>query len=882
MSQHHLKAIYRTDYSAPDYLIDTVDLHFNLDEDVTTVTSRLKLSRNKTKESAANKPLVLQGEKMQLISIELNGQLLTTQDYQVDAEHLTLSNVPDQFELKIVNQIKPQENTELEGLYKSNNLFCTQCESHGFHRITYFVDRPDVMAFFKTTIVANKRKYPILLSNGNLTAQQDLPGGRHSVTWVDPFKKPCYLFALVAGELAEISDSFITQSNREVALKIFVEPQYQDQCAHAMASVKKAMRWDEETYGREYDLDIYMIVAVHDFNMGAMENKGLNIFNARYILADTKTATDTDYENIEAVIGHEYFHNWTGNRITCRDWFQLSLKEGLTVYRDQEFSAAMNSPAVKRIDDAQTIRSVQFAEDASPLAHPVRPDSYVEMNNFYTVTVYEKGSEVIRMLNTLLTPAGFRRGMDLYFQRHDGQAITCDDYVQALADANNVDLTQFKRWYSQAGTPQLTVTTEYDIAQQKFTLNLAQYTPATPGQPHKEPLLIPVAVGLLDQQGQDIPLLLENDDTTPVTTKVLSLTQAQQSFVFNNVPVKPVLSVLRNFSAPVKINYQQTSAELRLRLAHDSDAFNRWDAGQQLALQQIMQGIAAYQKHQPMIFDAEFISALRDMLLDTKLDKALQAMIMQLPSASYIGDLLPQIDVEAIVNVKKQLKFFMATELREELLNLYQQNQQNDYYQFTPVQVAQRSLKNTCLHYLLCLDTPDMFALAVEQFNHANNMTDTISAFRELVYRDNPYRKKILQDFYTQWQHDPLVINKWFSIQAYAEIPEILDEVKSLMQHADFQIKNPNRARALISAYTQNFAGFHRADGAGYQFLADRILEIDQFNPQIASRMCEPLIHWRRYTAERQKLMHQELQRIRATRGLSKNVTEIVSKALAE
>lgn len=870
---------YRKDYKAPDYLINTVDLHFELDEAVTTVTSKLTVMRNPAAE-AGNRPLVLQGEDMHLESVKLNGQALAETQYKVDSEHLTLNDVPVDFELEIVTTIKPQENLALEGLYKSNNLYCTQCESHGFHKITYFLDRPDVMSFYTTTIVADRKKYPILLSNGNLELSKKLPNGKHQVTWIDPYKKPCYLFALVAGDLAEISDEFITQSKRKVALKIYVEKENQTKCMHAMESVKNAMRWDERAYGREYDLDIFMIVAVQDFNMGAMENKGLNIFNARYILADTKTATDADYDAIEAVVGHEYFHNWTGDRITCRDWFQLSLKEGLTVFREQQFSAAMGSASVKRIADVQTVRTVQFAEDAGPMAHPIRPDSYIEMNNFYTATIYEKGAEVIRMLHTLLTPAGFRSGMDLYFERHDGQAVTCDDFVQAHADANHTDLTQFKLWYSQAGTPELTVNTHYDATQKTYTLTVSQHTPATPGQATKQALLIPIAVGLLNAQGNDMPLQLVDEPVNSETTKILQLSLAEQTFVFINVTEQPTLSFLRNFSAPVKVKYAAAPAELTLRLAHDKDDFNRWDAGQQFAIQQIIQGVESYQQNKPVHFDPAFVEAMRDMLIQTDLDKELQALILTLPSHSYIGDLLPEVDVDAIVSVRKQLRQLLSEQLKTKLLASYELNQLDESYEFTPGKVAQRSLKNACLSYLLNLKTPDMFELALQQYRKADNMTDSIAALRELAYHDNSMRQEILQDFYDRWQHDPLVTNKWFTIQALADTSDVLADVKQLLQHPAFQIKNPNRARALIGAYTQNFAAFHRADGAGYRFLADQIIELDSFNPQVAARMCESLTRWKRFTEPRQQLMRKELERIKAVSTLSKNTAEIVEKAL--
>lgn len=872
------KAIYLKDYTPPAYQIDTVALHFCLNDDKTVVTS--KLSMRRAEKIAANTPLVLNGEHLVLAAIALDDRQLTAQEYQLDAETLTLCNLPDTFELKITTIIKPQENTALEGLYQSNGNYCTQCEAHGFRRITYFLDRPDVMAVYTTTIEADKQHYPVLLSNGNLIASGKLEQGRHFATWHDPFKKPCYLFALVAGDLAVVTDQFITCSNKTVTLKIFVEKGHEDQCRHAMASLKQAMRWDEAIYGREYDLDIFMIVAVSDFNMGAMENKGLNIFNAKYILAKSDTATDIDYANIEGVVAHEYFHNWTGNRITCRDWFQLSLKEGLTVFRDQEFSADMNSRVVQRINDVRRLRAMQFVEDSGPLAHPVRPESYIEMNNFYTATVYEKGAEVIRMLHTILGAARFRKAMDLYFARHDGQAVTCDDFVKAMEDASGIDLRQFRLWYSQAGTPQIQVSEDYDAKAKTYTLSLTQACPATPGQSLKQPLHIPITAALFASDGQQINLQLAGE-TESLQERVLNLTQATQQFTFINVPYQPTVSLLRNFSAPVKLNFNRSVEQLIFLMQYDTDQFNRWEASQQLAAKLMLELITDYQQNRTLQLEQRYLTALKQVLTHPELDKALIAEIFALPTEVYLGELLPSIDVEAIVAVRRFVKAQIAQALQEDFLNIYQANQSHEPYVFSAKAAAQRSLKNICLHYLALVADHSNAELVRQQFLTADNMTDEFAAFQTIVHNDHPQRQAAINDFYAKWQHNALVIDKWLTVQATADIAGTLENIKSLVQHPAFNYTNPNKVRSLIGAFgSSNFHRFHDSTGAGYQFIADQVIHLNSLNPQVAARIIEPLTRWQRYDRPRQKLMKCTLEWIVQQPKLSKDVYEIVAKSL--
>ena len=874
------RTIYLKDYTPPAYLVDTVDLHFELDEETTRVRSRMHIRRNEAAQSG-KAPLQLDGSHQTLLGINLDGKPLSADAYQLSDEQLVIPQVPDQFHLEIETHINPKANTALEGLYLSSGLLTTQCEAEGFRRITYFPDRPDVMTRFSVTLEADKEKCPVLLANGNLVASGEGTDGRHWARWEDPSLKPSYLFALVAGPLVYQEDSFTTMNGRKVVLRLYVEQENINKCDHAMASLKQAMQWDEQVYGREYDLDIYMVVAVNDFNMGAMENKGLNIFNASCVLASPATATDGDYYNIQSIIGHEYFHNWSGNRVTCRDWFQLSLKEGFTVFRDQEFSADLNSRGVKRIDDVNVLRLHQFAQDASPMAHPVRPDHYMEINNFYTVTVYNKGAEVVRMIRNLVGAEGFRKGTDLYFARHDGQAVTTEDFVRAMEDANGIDLTQFKRWYDQAGTPEITLRESYDPTQKIFQLTLRQDTPATPGQPEKLPFHIPLTLGLLDAKGNDMPLKLSPEESADQMTITLSLQDTEQTFTFYDVAEKPLVSIGRGFSAPVKFKRDLSDSELAFLLAHDSDDFNRWDAGQQLAMNNLLKLILAYQEKRELQLSSEVIEAYRKALTDPELDKALIARLMTLPSESYIADQMDVVDSDAIHAAREWMRRTLAAALRSELIQTYQANQSSQSYSFNAGAMAQRSLKNTALAYLMALDDPELQQLGVNQYRQGNNMTDVMAALSLLVDVAGNVREEVLADFYTRWQHDPQVVEKWLAIQAASSLPDTLQRVQALMQHPAFSLHNPNKVRSLIGRFcSTNPVRFHAADGSGYRFLGDRVLELDALNPSIAARLVQTLSRWRRYDAGRQALMREQLERIVGKDGLSKDVYEIASRSL--
>jgi aminopeptidase N len=867
------------DYAPPDFLIDAVELDFDLAEDVTRVRARLTLRRNP--ERPASAPLVLDGQGLELLRVAIDGEALAPGRYQADEEHLTVADVPDAFTLETEVRIRPGENTALEGLYVSGPVLCTQCEAEGFRRITYYLDRPDVMARFTTTLTADRARYPVLLSNGNAVERAELPDGRHRVRWQDPFPKPCYLFALVAGDLVEVADTFTTRSGREVALRIYVEPQNADKCVHAMRSLQEAMRWDEEVFGREYDLDVYMIVAVDTFNMGAMENKGLNVFNSKYVLARPDTATDADFLGIQGVIAHEYFHNWTGNRVTCRDWFQLSLKEGLTVFRDQEFSADLGARAVKRIGDVRRLRTVQFAEDAGPMAHPVRPESYIEINNFYTPTVYEKGAEVIRMAHTLLGREGFRRGMDLYFARHDGQAVTIEDFLRAMEDANGADLGQFRLWYSQAGTPEVTVEDTYDPATRTCTLRLAQRVPPTPGQPEKRPMHVPIAMALLDPEGRELALRLEGEAEAGPTTRVLSLREAEQTFRFVDVPAPPVPSLLRGFSAPVRLVTEASDERLAFLMAHDADPFARWEAAQQLATRTLLGLVADQQAGRPLACPPHLVAAFARVLETSAADPAIAAETLTLPSESYLADQSAVADPGAVHEAREGLRRALAEALREPLLAAYRANQDSGPYRVEPGAIGRRSLKNLCLAYLAEVDDPALKALAPAQYRGADNMTDTIGALAVLANHDSPERVEALDDFYRRWRQDPLVVDKWLALQASSRLPGTLGEVRRLLTHPAFDLRNPNRVRALIGAFAHgNPARFHAPDGAGYAFLADQVLALDPLNPQVAARLLGAMSRWRRLEPARQQLVRAELERVLGREGLSKDTYEVASKSL--
>ncbi len=890
MSTSHPSEIHKTillkDYRPPDYHIDTVNLQVELDETRTVVKSLLVVTSTHDR-SAGIRPLVLDGKDLMLRSVHYDGKKLERGEYTVSEEHLTIPDLPANFTLEIEVEINPSANTALTGLYLSGGGFFTQCEAEGFRRITYFLDRPDNLSIFFTTLIADKKRFPVLLSNGNRIGAGDLAGGKHFVQWHDPFPKPAYLFALVGADLARVKDRFTTLSGRTVDLHIYIQRHNADKAGHAMESLKKAMRWDEESYGREYDLDLFMIVATDDFNMGAMENKGLNIFNSKYVLAKAETATDGDFQGILGVVAHEYFHNWSGDRVTCRDWFQLSLKEGFTVFRDQHFMEDMTSRGVRRIGDVNVLRTHQFREDSGPMAHPVRPESYVEINNFYTMTVYNKGAEVIRMLRTLLGPEGFRKGTDLYFTRHDGQAVTTDDFVKAMEDANGADLSQFKLWYSQAGTPELTVTRSYDPAARTFSLTIRQACPATPGQPEKKPFHIPLTIGLIGRDGKDIALNLGFPPSNPLSkgqrregTMVLEVRQAEETFVFAEVPQEPVPSVLRGFSAPVKVKLDLTDEERLFLMANDSDEFNRWDAGQQLAAKFLLTLVGDHQAGKALALDRKFIESFRKTLESAMPDKAFQAFALTLPAETYLADFLAVIDPGAIHEAKKFVLQTLAAELKESFLSVYHANADTGPYRHDQESIAKRSLKNTCLAFLSELEDRDLRALCVDQYRNANNMTDAIAALANLANNECAEKDEALASFAEKWKDDPLVMDKWFAIQATSRLPDTLERVKKLMGHPAFSIKNPNKVRSLIGAFSANSVRFHDPSGAGYAFLADQVLSLDPLNPQIAARLVSAFTIWKRYEEKRRALMKTELERILSVQKLSKDVYEVVSKSL--
>lgn len=885
MRSEQPQTIHLKDYRAPDYLIDETHLTFELFEDHTLVHAQLVMRRNPAAGDGLP-PLVLDGQQLELLDLHLDDVPLAAGDYQLTDSHLSLQPTQARFVIDSTVRIHPESNTALEGLYKSGGMFCTQCEAEGFRKITFYLDRPDVMSVFTTTLSADKQAYPILLSNGNPIASGEEEDGRHWATWQDPFKKPAYLFALVAGDLWCIEDSFRTLSGRDVALRIYVEPENIGKLQHAMDSLKKSMKWDEEVYGREYDLDIFMIVAVNDFNMGAMENKGLNIFNSSCVLAHPDTATDAAHQRVEAVVAHEYFHNWSGNRVTCRDWFQLSLKEGFTVFRDAEFSADMNSRTVKRIEDVAFLRTHQFAEDAGPMAHPVRPDSYMEISNFYTLTIYEKGAEVLRMIHTLLGAEAFRKGSDLYFERHDGQAVTCDDFVQAMEDASGQDLTQFKRWYTQSGTPRLAVEDCYDAHAKTYTLTFRQSCPATPGQERKEPFVIPVAMGLLDSHGRELPLRLAGEAEAAGTSRVLAVTEAVQSFTFVEVPVQPLPSLLRGFSAPVKLHYPYGRDQLMFLMQHDSDGFNRWEAGQQLAVQVLQALVEQQQRGEPLHLDGRLIEALRAVLADETLDQAMVAEMLSLPAEAYLAELSEMADVDAIHIAREFAREAIARELFDLLWARYQRCREasrSTPYAADAAQIARRSLQNIALSYLMLARSEEALDVCVEQFEHADNMTERLAALAVLV--NSPFdadKANALAKFAEHFKDDALVMDQWFAVQAACPLPGGLERVQALMHHGAFTLKNPNKVRALIGAFAnQNHVNFHRIDGAGYRFLADQVIALNALNPQIASRQLTPLTRWRKFDQTRQVLMRAELERILASGELSGDVYEVLSKSLA-
>ena len=881
MKESQGKTIYLKDYRPPEYLIDETRLTFELFEEHTLVRSQLVMRRNPEAVGSGSE-LVLDGIELELCDVSLDGEVLDASAYTVSDESLTVHAVPDSFVLECLTQIKPQDNTSLEGLYKSRVMFCTQCEAEGFRKITYYLDRPDVLSSFTTRIEADKVLYPVLLSNGNRLDSGDLEQGRHWVQWEDPFKKPSYLFALVAGDLKAVDDTFTTCSGRQVELRIFVEEKDLDKCDFALDSLKRAMRWDEEVYGREYDLDIFMIVAVDDFNMGAMENKGLNIFNSSCVLAKPETSTDQAFQRIEAIVAHEYFHNWSGNRVTCRDWFQLSLKEGFTVYRDSEFSADMGSRSVKRVEDVSFLRTVQFAEDAGPMAHSVRPESYMEISNFYTVTVYEKGAEVVRMQANLLGPELFRKGTDLYFDRFDGQAVTTEDFVGTMEEVSGLDLTQFRRWYTQAGTPRLDVTGVYNSETSTFILKVSQSCPATPSQSVKEPFYIPLTVGLIGEKGECLPLTLEGNSSGDEI--VLHVSEAEQEFVFEGVAQHPVPALLRSFSAPVKLHYPYTRDELMLLMQYEPDGFARWEASQQLALL-VLADLQSGKTEVDERLVAAFSIVLEVAVEDATQDKAMLANLLLLPTEAYLAELAEVVDVDGIHHAREYLRRHLAEKLEPKFLAVYEHCNNSDEYVFNADEVARRSLKNTVLNYLVCLDKEDYWQLARAQFDNATNMTDSGAALRAVVNNSSvggkELKTELLDQFYNTWADETLVVEQWFAMQSAASIPDNLDHVKALMSHPAFDIRNPNKVRSVIGAFCHNNAvGFHKLDGSGYDFLAEQVIQLNDINPQIASRLLTPLTRWKKYSMERQQLMQAALRRIMDLPDLSRDVYEVVSKSL--
>lgn len=894
------KTTFLKDYRQPDFWVPETHLDFDLHEDRALVRSRLKFERNVAQVGSAAAPLVLNGESLKLLSVKLNGQLLAADRFELTSTHLTIHVVPDQFEIEIEAENNPAANLACEGLYRSSSMFCTQCEAESFRRITYFIDRPDVMSVYTVRIEADRAKYPILLSNGNKVSSRDLGNGRHEAVWKDPFKKPCYLFALVAGDLGVLEDSFKTKSGREVKLQIFARHGLQDRCRHAMDSLKWSMKWDEEVYGLEYDLDIFMIVVADDFNMGAMENKGLNIFNANYVLADEKTATDHDFNAVTAVVGHEYFHNWTGNRVTCRDWFQLSLKEGLTVFRDQRFSSDIGSAAVKRIDDVIHLRTHQFAEDSGPMAHPIRPNSFITIDNFYTLTIYEKGAEVIRMIETLLGREGFRKGMDLYFKRHDGQAVTTEDFVAAMADANGPEYKpimqgQFQNWYDQAGTPVVKVESEHDPKTQTFKVVLSQSCPATPGQSEKKPFMIPVAVGLIGRDGRDLPLQLARGSgahervssgslrihDSGAQTLVLHLREPKQEFVFTGVNERPVLSILRGFSAPVRTDFQVSIEDLAFQIAHDADEFCRWEAAQQLAVQVTKELVDDFKEGRPLRNPRAFVEAFTKIIGNPWKDPAFASYILTLPSEQYLAQFFKEVDIDAIHAAREHLRSAMGARFQNEFRAIYARTETDATNGLNATAIGTRMLKNLTLTYLLTGETRESLDRAMNQLRSATNMTEELGALQALTHVNAKDRETAMNEFYQKWKNEPLVVNKWLMVQATSKREDTIERVKMLGADPLFDKNNPNKIYSLYSAFGRfNPVRFNDKSGAGYRLIADQVMEIDGRNPQVAARLMGAFGHWRTLDPRRQDLIKAEITRILAKPGLSSNVYEIASKIL--
>ena len=880
MSTTEPAAVRLADYAPPPFLVDEVDLDFELDEERTVVRAKLRIRRNPDAPPEAD--LVLDGEGLETRAVRIDAVAVSGNRIEIAEETLTVRDAPDAFVLDTEVAVRPGANKSLEGLYASSGNLCTQCEAEGFRKITWSLDRPDVMARYRVRIAGDPRRYPVMLSNGNDVERGALDDGRRYVVWEDPFPKPSYLFALVAGRLRYVEDRFTTRSGREVTLRIYVEPHNIDRCGHAMDSLKRAMRWDERIYGLEYDLDTFMIVAVDDFNMGAMENKGLNIFNSAYVLARPDTATDRDFAAIETVIAHEYFHNWTGNRVTCRDWFQLSLKEGLTVFRDQQFTADMSLRDVKRIRDVRLLRTHQFAEDAGPLAHPVQPASYIEISNFYTVTIYNKGAEVIRMLHTLLGDETFRAGIRLYFERHDGQPVTTGDFVAAMEAASGMDLAQFRRWYTQAGTPVLRARGAYDAARSQYVLDIEQRTPPTPGQREKLPMHVPVRVALLGADGGNLPLHCAEPALAGAGEAVLDVREMRHTFRFSNVAARPVASLARGFSAPVKVEIERSDDELEFLIARETDPFNRWNAAQEYAVRLMLRMVDVRLAGKEVGVPDGFVAAMRALLLDDAADPAFTAEALTLPSESNLADRMEVIAVEAVHEVREAVRVTLARRLSDAFASVHDANRPDGPYRFDAESAGRRSLKNLCLGYLMELDDPAVRSTCRRQLETADNMTDTLAALACFADAPAPERHDRLAWFEQRWKDDPLVLDKWFSLQATSRQPDTLDNVRRLTGHPGFDLRNPNRVRALVGAFCHaNQRRFHDASGRGYRLLREHVLAIDAFNPQSAARLLGAASRWRRLDAARGALLRGELERVLATPGLSKDCHEIAKKFLA-
>jgi aminopeptidase N len=875
------KTIQLRDYKEPDYKIEQIDLVFNLDDTETIVQSSMRINRSGQSEDGRVPPLYLNGEELKLLKVSVDGRVLKEGEFEEGEDFLLIINPPEKFHLEIENMVNPSENKALDGLYKSGSIFCTQNEPEGFRRITYYIDRPDNMAKFTTKIIADKKLYPTLLSNGNLVGSGDLDNGLHWVKWEDPFLKPSYLYALVAGDLGLVKDTYKTGSGRLINLEIYCDKGNESKCDHAMESLKKSMKWDEERFGLEYDLDIYMIVAVDSFNMGAMENKGLNIFNSVYVLADQTTATDDNFLGIESVVGHEYFHNWTGNRITCRDWFQLTLKEGLTVYRDQEFSADLNDRTVQRIEDVGRLRSFQFVEDSGPMAHPIKPSSYIEINNFYTATVYEKGAEVIRMVATLLGRDGFRKGMDKYFELYDGQAVRTEDFLHAMSIANgNYDFTQFKNWYQQAGTPELTVHWAYNEKDKTFTLEMEQSCPPTPEREHKDPFFFPLQLGLLDGQGQEMPLHLQGEKQVQLDEGIVHVKGAKETFVFENCSEKPILSLNRNFSAPVKVHAPYHMDELSFLMAKDKDEFNRYDASQTLSIRLISQLLKDLHEGKELVLNESYINAYGELLKDSSLGPAIKSQIMSIPIESILHQGHRPIDIQGIYQVREFVIEKLASAHKNELFGLFEGNQTPGAFELDPQSMGKRAIKNLSLAYLGRLKSSDVIDMAWKQFDQASNMTDEISALAILGHIDCEQKALSSQKFYDKWKAETLVMQKWLAVEVSSRLASTFDRLLELEKDAVYDASVPNLFRSLIASFTRNTIHFHHESGRGYHLVANRILTMDKINPQIASRVAGTFKDLKKLQTKQQALMSKELERILAVDDLSKNVYEIVSKIL--